>query len=92
MQLVDGLLPWWPGFVLGSGHVRFVVDKVALGQVFPCVLQFFPVSIIPLSLSICIGGCSSETSSHPIGMNNMNKLDALVSSRIVKVSNTWSVQ
>jgi hypothetical protein len=27
--------------------VEFVVDKVALGQVFPRVLQFSPVSIIP---------------------------------------------
>jgi hypothetical protein len=28
-------------------HVRFVVDKVALGQVFPRVLRFSPVSFIP---------------------------------------------
>jgi hypothetical protein len=28
-------------------HVRFVVDKVALGQVFLRILQFSPVSIIP---------------------------------------------
>jgi hypothetical protein len=27
--------------------VGFVVDKVALGQVFPRVLQFFPVNFIP---------------------------------------------
>jgi hypothetical protein len=26
---------WRPGFEPGSGHVGFVVDKVALGQVFP---------------------------------------------------------
>ena len=31
----------------GSVHVRFVVDKVALGQVFPRVLRFFPVNFIP---------------------------------------------
>jgi hypothetical protein len=31
----------------GSVHVRFVLDKVALGQVFPRVLRFFPVNFIP---------------------------------------------
>jgi hypothetical protein len=30
-----------------SVHVGFVVDKVALGQVFPRVLRFSPVSFIP---------------------------------------------
>jgi hypothetical protein len=28
-------------------HVGFVVDKVALGQVFPRVIRFSPVSFIP---------------------------------------------
>jgi hypothetical protein len=31
----------------GSVHVGFVVDKVALGQVFPRVLRFSPVNSIP---------------------------------------------
>jgi hypothetical protein len=31
----------------GSVHVRFVVDKVALRQVFPRVLRFSPVNFIP---------------------------------------------
>jgi hypothetical protein len=35
-RLVAGLLPRRPGFDPGSVHVGFVVDKVALGQVFPC--------------------------------------------------------
>jgi hypothetical protein len=30
-----------------SVHAGFVVDKVALGQVFPRGLQFFPVNVIP---------------------------------------------
>jgi hypothetical protein len=30
-----------------SVHVGFVVDKVALGQGFPLVLRFSPVSFIP---------------------------------------------
>jgi hypothetical protein len=38
-QLVTGLLLWRPR----SGHVGFVVDKVALGQ----VLWFSAVNIIP---------------------------------------------
>jgi hypothetical protein len=44
---------------LGSIHVGFVVDKVALGQVFLRVLRFSPVDIIPPSLSrlISSGEC-----------------------------------
>jgi hypothetical protein len=30
----NGFTPRWPGFEAGSGQVGFVVDKVALGQVF----------------------------------------------------------
>jgi hypothetical protein len=43
-QLVTGLSPRRPEFDPGSVHVGFVVDKLALGQVFPRVLQF-PLSI-----------------------------------------------
>jgi hypothetical protein len=39
-RLVAGLSPRRPGFDPGSVHVGFVVDKVALGQVFPRVLRF----------------------------------------------------
>jgi hypothetical protein len=53
-QLVAGLLPLRPGFALASVHVGFVVDKVALGQVFLRVLRFPPVSIILPELSILI--------------------------------------
>ena len=41
-RLVAGLLPRRPGFDPGTAHVRFVVDKVALG-----VIRFSPVSFIP---------------------------------------------
>jgi hypothetical protein len=41
------LPPRRPGFDPGSVHVGFVVDKEALGQVFPRVLRFSPVSVIP---------------------------------------------
>jgi hypothetical protein len=34
----------------GSAHVGFLVDKVALGQVFPRVLWFSPVNFIPQML------------------------------------------
>jgi hypothetical protein len=44
---VAGLSPWRPVFDPGSVHVGFVVDKVALRQVFPRVLRFTPVSFIP---------------------------------------------
>jgi hypothetical protein len=31
----------------GQSHVGFVVDEVAMGQVFPTVLRFSPVSFVP---------------------------------------------
>jgi hypothetical protein len=67
----------------GSIHIGFVVDKVALGQVFRRVLRFF-LSILfhrgssYLYITTCwmsngpVGGRISETSFHPIDMNNMN--------------------
>jgi hypothetical protein len=47
-RLAAGLPPRRPGFDPGSVHVGFVVDKVALGQVFPRVLRFSPVNFIPV--------------------------------------------
>jgi hypothetical protein len=52
---VTGLLPPWPGFKPGSSHVGFVVNKVALGQVFsmyfgsPANLHSTNFSIITLT-------------------------------------------
>jgi hypothetical protein len=45
-QLVTGLSPQRPEFDLRLVHVVFVVDKVALGQVFSKYVSF-PVSITP---------------------------------------------
>jgi hypothetical protein len=58
-SLVAGLSPRRPGFASGSIHVGFVVDKLALGQVFLRVLRFSTVNIIPPSLSklISSGEC-----------------------------------
>jgi hypothetical protein len=58
-SLVAGLSPRRSGFAPGSINVGFVVDKVALGQVFLRVLRFSPVNIIPSSLSklISSGEC-----------------------------------
>jgi hypothetical protein len=53
-QLVTGLSPRGPGFAPGSIRVGFMVDKVALRQVFLRVLRFSPVSIIQPSLSTLI--------------------------------------
>jgi hypothetical protein len=44
-SLVASLSPRRPRFAPGSFHVGFVVDKVALGQVFVRVLRFSPVDI-----------------------------------------------
>jgi hypothetical protein len=46
-RLAAGLPPRRPGFDPGSVHVGYVVDKVALGQVFPRELRFSPVNFIP---------------------------------------------
>jgi hypothetical protein len=81
--LVAGLLPRRSGFTPGTVHVRFLVHEVALGRGLLRAVRF------PLSVSFHRGcqysytiwginsrpvcGCSSETQSHPIGMNmNMN--------------------
>jgi hypothetical protein len=58
-RLVAGLSLRRPGLAPGSIHVGFVVDKVAVGQVFLPVLRFSPVDIIPPSLSklISYGEC-----------------------------------
>jgi hypothetical protein len=49
-RLVTGLSLTTPRFAPNSVHVRFVVDKVALGLVFIPVHPFSPVSIIPQML------------------------------------------
>jgi hypothetical protein len=49
-RLVACLPPRRPGFDPGLVYVGFVVDKVALGQVFPRVLRFSPVNFVPLVL------------------------------------------
>jgi hypothetical protein len=46
-RLVVGLSSRRPGFSPGSVYVGFVVDKVALGQVFPRVIRFSHVNFIP---------------------------------------------
>jgi hypothetical protein len=44
--LITGFTPWQPGFKPRSGHVGFVVDEMALGQIFsedfgfPCQFSF----------------------------------------------------
>jgi hypothetical protein len=58
--LVAGLSPRRPGFAPRSINVGFVVDKVALRQVFLRVLRFCPVSIIPPSLSKLISSGGDE--------------------------------
>jgi hypothetical protein len=45
-RLAAGLPTWRPGFDPGSVHVRFVVDKVALGQVFPPSSSVFPCQFL----------------------------------------------
>jgi hypothetical protein len=46
-RVIAGLSMRKPGFDPGSVHVGFVVDKVALGLVFPRVLWFSLVNFIP---------------------------------------------
>jgi hypothetical protein len=46
--------PRRPGFALGSIHVGFVVDKVALGQALFRFLRFSPVNVITPWLFVLI--------------------------------------
>jgi hypothetical protein len=50
--LVADFSPRRPRFAPQSIHMGFLVEKVALGQVFLRVFRFFPVNIIPPWLSI----------------------------------------
>jgi hypothetical protein len=50
MRLVAGFPPRRPGFKPGSSYVGFVVDKVALDQVFSEYFRFpLPIFIPPIS-------------------------------------------
>jgi hypothetical protein len=51
-HLAAGFSQRRPSFATRVAHLGFVVDKVALGQVFLRVLRFSPVSIIPPLLHI----------------------------------------
>jgi hypothetical protein len=64
------------GFAHGSVHVAFVVEKVAMGQIFLRVLHFSPVNIIPPWLHIHLsssGGllmATAQQQSQPINTYN----------------------
>ena len=61
-RLVAILSARWPGFNLKTVHVRFVVDKVALGQVsvpalrFPLTLSFHQCSVFAFILILFLSG------------------------------------
>jgi hypothetical protein len=73
VDLVAGFSPRRSGFAPGSVDVKFVMDKIALGQVRLQVFRFYSINFIPLWFSVLIhhleinnrpvGGRSSETSS-----------------------------
>jgi hypothetical protein len=52
--LVAGFSPRRPELAPSSVHVGFVVNKVALRQVFLRVIRFYPANIIPSWLSVLI--------------------------------------
>jgi hypothetical protein len=56
-RVAAGISSRGSGFDLRSVRVRFMVDKVGLGQVFLQVLQFYPVSIIPPMFHILSSTC-----------------------------------
>jgi hypothetical protein len=67
--------------------VGFVADKVALEQVFLRVLRFplpvsfhrgFSILTVWGKTNRLVGGCSSETLSHPIDMNMGSIIDKIV--------------
>jgi hypothetical protein len=80
--LVANLSPRSPGFAPRSVHMRFVVDKVAPGEILRFI-RFPPVNIIPPWLSIFmynlkdeqrpVSGRGSRSLTHSIDMKNNNK-------------------
>ena len=57
-QLVSGLTSWRPGFNPRLVHVGFVMDEMALGEVF-LLYEFYTCerqSIIPFKVSVADGG------------------------------------
>ena len=60
-QFVAGLSELRPRLDPRSVHVRFVMDKVALGKVYFPVLRLFPVSGIPPLLHIPAAVSSNNT-------------------------------
>jgi hypothetical protein len=79
-RLVTGFSPLRTGFVTWTLLVRFVMEKVALGQVFLWVFQFFPVSIFH----------RGSRYSYIIWGKNNNQLVAAVQ-RYVLAPSTWTV-
>jgi hypothetical protein len=75
MLLVAGFPPRLPGFELGSGHVGFVVDEVALGQVFseyfcfPCQFSFHQVFHIHHHLTPGAGTIGQTVADVPSGLS-----------------------
>jgi hypothetical protein len=51
-QLVTGLSPLRTGFAAGAVYVGFMVDRVALEQIFLRFIRFSPVNIFPPWFSI----------------------------------------
>jgi hypothetical protein len=75
LRLVAGFPPRWPGFEPRSGHGEFVVDKVALGQVFseffgfPCQFSFHRVLYIHHHLSSGFGTIGQSAADVPSGLS-----------------------
>jgi hypothetical protein len=73
-RLVACLSPRMPGITPVSVHVGFVVDEVALGQVFLWVVGLHSdISLWGMNKR-AIGSCSLETLPRPIDMNNNHYL------------------
>jgi hypothetical protein len=74
-RLVAGFPPWRPGFEPRSGHVGFVVGKVALGQVFseyfdfPCQFLFHRLLHIHHHLSSGAGTIGQLVADVPSGLS-----------------------
>jgi hypothetical protein len=59
-------------FDTGYDHVRFVVDKVALGRVFLKIMRLLPLSIIPPVLhSNLLNTIIRRTSGRSLGTSNL---------------------
>jgi hypothetical protein len=94
-RLVAGFSPCRPVFDPRPINVRFVVDKITMGQVFLQVLRFSPVSIIPPTLHTNLHphlALTRQTNVRSLGTFNERCSFGNLHRPVANSSKSWDVQ